>query len=235
MSAALEIGSPAVVVGAQGGIGAACVEKLQLAGVQTVALDLPHADVTDRNDIKATINSIGDISILIYCSGVMIEDSALDPHGIDANFAVNFSGLVNVCSVMAKNMCVRKTGSIVVVSSNAGTTPRMGMASYGASKAAASAWARTLALECAPFGVRCNVVSPGSTDTSMLRDMWPTGEDRTFDVISGNLGTYRLGIPLGKLATAEDVANACVFLSSSAASHITMHDLRVDGGATFDK
>lgn len=230
-----EIGSPAVVVGARGGIGAACVEKLRCKGVHTVALDLPEADVTNREEMRDVINSIGRISVLIYCSGVMVGDSSLDPSEVEVNFAVNFGGLVNVCSEVAKNMCTHKAGSIVVVSSNAATTARIGMASYGASKAAASAWIRTLALECAPFGVRCNVVSPGSTDTSMLRGMWPAGEDKTEDVIAGQPDNFRLGIPLKKLATAEDVANACVFLSSSAASHITMHDLRVDGGATFDK
>nr|WP_082393280.1 SDR family oxidoreductase [Nocardia arizonensis] len=84
----------------------------------------------------------------------------------------------------------------------------------------------------ARFGIRCNTVAPGSTDTEMLRSMWTddTGPSRT---VRGDPDAFRLGIPLGKLACPEDVADAVVFLLSDRAEHITLHDLTVDGGAAL--
>jgi 2,3-dihydro-2,3-dihydroxybenzoate dehydrogenase len=106
------------------------------------------------------------------------------------------------------------------------------MAAYGASKAAAASFTKTLALELAGRGVRCNVVEPGSTDTPMLRSMWhdEQGPQRT---LAGNPQEFRLGIPLGKLAQPSDIADAVIFLLSDMAGHITMHELCVDGGAAL--
>lgn len=216
-----------------------------------------------RTHLAEAIATHGRIDGLIHCAGVMIPDRALAPeygdpgaleHGnpdtlehddaspharndqltLGQNFVVNFGGTQNVCSQVAAHMCQEEHGAIVVVSSNAGATPRIGMASYGAAKAAVTAWVRTLGLECAAHSVRCNIVSPGSTLTPMLTGMWEPGVDQSAAVITGTLEHYRLGIPLQRLAQPEDIAKACAFLLSPAARHITMHDLRVDGGATFD-
>jgi 2,3-dihydro-2,3-dihydroxybenzoate dehydrogenase len=106
------------------------------------------------------------------------------------------------------------------------------MAAYGASKAASASFTRSLGLELAPHGIRCNVVCPGSTDTEMQRALWADddGERRT---IAGDPATFKAGIPLGRIAQPEDVAEAVRFLVSDRARHITMHDLYVDGGATL--
>lgn len=72
----------------------------------------------------------------------------------------------------------------------------------------------------------------------MLRGMWPDGADADVaaaGVITGSPDQFRLGIPLGRLASAADIAASAVFLASPAARHITLHDLRVDGGATLDQ
>jgi 2,3-dihydro-2,3-dihydroxybenzoate dehydrogenase len=106
----------------------------------------------------------------------------------------------------------------------------VGMAAYAASKAAAVAYTRCLGLEVAAAGVRCNVVSPGSTDTPMLRGLWHCEADRSATV-DGDLGRHRLGIPLRRVADPTDIAAAVVFLLSDAARQITLHELTVDGGA----
>lgn len=226
-----------LITGASGGIGAACTELFISQGHKVTTWDLPEVDVTYMEQLKwhfrEAVDKHGPVDALVHCAGVMQPDSASDP--LDTtNMAVNYGGVVNVCSIVAKHMQERRAGAIVVVSSNAATTPRVGMASYGASKAAATSWVRTLGLESAQYGVRCNVVSPGSTDTPMLRGMWQPGMDQSERVIAGTPAEFRLGIPLNKLAQPADIAAACAFLISPAASHITMHDLRIDGGATLD-
>jgi 2,3-dihydro-2,3-dihydroxybenzoate dehydrogenase len=106
------------------------------------------------------------------------------------------------------------------------------MAAYAASKAAATMFTRCLGLELGPKGVRCNIVAPGSTLTSMQTGMW-ADEDGAARVIAGSPETFKAGIPLQKLATPEDIAEAVVFLLSDRAAHISMTDLYVDGGATL--
>ena len=228
-----------VVTGATGGVGRALVALLEAQGDTVTGLDLPDHDVTDAAAIAATVRALDarqPIDALVHAAGVLHADAAVtpDPQGLSHSLQVNVGGVVNVCSVVAELMIARGRGAIVVVSSNAATTPRMGMASYCASKAAATAWTRVLALECAGHGVRCNIVSPGSTDTPMLRGMWPEGTDQSARVIAGSPEEFRLGIPDATLGSPEDIAAACAFLISPAARHITMHDLRVDGGATLD-
>ncbi|MFV0283267.1 MAG: 2,3-dihydro-2,3-dihydroxybenzoate dehydrogenase [Castellaniella sp.] len=149
-------------------------------------------------------------------------------------FDINATGVFHVCRAVARRLRERREGAIVTVSSNAATTPRAGMAAYAASKAAATQFSRCLGLELAPHGIRVNIVSPGSTDTAMQQAMWALGSSREA-VIAGDPGRWRLGIPLAKIARPDEIAAAVLFLLSDQASHITLHDLRVDGGATLDR
>jgi 2,3-dihydro-2,3-dihydroxybenzoate dehydrogenase len=107
------------------------------------------------------------------------------------------------------------------------------MSAYCASKAAAAMLTRCMGLELARSGVRCNVVSPGSTDTPMLRAIAEGPEERARLLIEGDLGRHRLGIPLGRIASPDDIAAGVAFLLSEEAKHVTMHELLIDGGATL--
>ena len=95
-----------------------------------------------------------------------------------------------------------------------------------------AAGAIVVGLELAPFGVRANLVSPGSTDTPMLRGMLPS-EEAIARTIAGLPEQFKLGIPLRKVATPAEIAHTVLFLASDLASHITLQDLVVDGGATL--
>jgi 2,3-dihydro-2,3-dihydroxybenzoate dehydrogenase len=106
------------------------------------------------------------------------------------------------------------------------------MGAYSASKAAAIAFTKTLALELAKYSIRCNVVSPGSTDTAMLRTLAGSA-DPAVGAIAGDAANFRVGIPLGKIARPSDVADSVLFLLSDNANHITMQELFVDGGAAL--
>jgi len=143
---------------------------------------------------------------------------------------VNATGVFRLSRAVAREMTGRRRGVIVTVASNAAGVPRMHLAAYAAAKAAAAHFTRCLGLELAGHGIRCNVVSPGSTETDMLRALWSGGGGRQA-TIEGSLGAYRLGIPLGRIADPQDIADAVAFLASDRARHITMQDLCVDGGA----
>ncbi len=243
----------AVVTGAAQGIGAAVAQQLLNYGAQVVVLDqkvdaehytsVPrvHAfkvDVANRGQVQEVIDvverEIGEITMLVNVAGVLSLNHILDAteEEWDHAFSVNVKGVFNVSQAIAQYMSTRRKGSIVTVASNASDTPRVGMGVYAASKAASTHLIRCLGLELAALGIRCNVVSPGSTDTPMQHQLWLTQEHKDA-VLQGSLEQHRLGIPLGRIAVADDVANAVCFLLSDQARHITMHDLRVDGGATF--
>lgn len=195
-------------------------------------------DVTDAAAVHDTVarveRELGPLDILVNVAGILRAGEAVqltDQEWADT-FAVNTTGVFHTCRAVTPGMVKRGSGSVITVGSNAGGIPRSGMSAYAASKAAASMFTKCLGLELARSGVRCNVVAPGSTDTPMQRALWTDTGSRQ-QVIDGNPESYRTGIPLGRIAEAQDIADAVVFLASDQARHITMQELYVDGGATL--
>ncbi len=249
-------GKLALVTGAAGGIGAAVVRLLVEEGARVVATDIDEEgvkalacafgdavtpfrlDVASGLDVAALIglivHHIAPIDLLANVAGVLsnTEVTALTDAEWERVLSINAGGVFRVSREVAKGMKARRRGAIVTVSSNAAGVPRHAMAAYAASKAAATMFTRCLGLELASHGIRCNIVAPGSTLTPMQTGMW-ADEDGAARVIAGTPETFKAGIPLGKLATPDEVAEAVVFLLSDRASHITMADLYVDGGATL--
>jgi 2,3-dihydro-2,3-dihydroxybenzoate dehydrogenase len=239
-------GRSAVVTGAAGGIGAAVVRLLRKEGARVMATDLARPegadaavlDVTDSAAVDALVARVerewGPIALGVNVAGVLSTASVLDLTDEEwrRTFAVNCDGVFHLGRALGRVMAPRGKGSIVTVGSNAAGIPRQNMAAYAASKAAAAMFTRCLGLELAPHGIRCNHVAPGSTLTPMQTGMW-ADEDGAARVIAGSLEAYKTGIPLGKLATPEDIAETVLFLLSDRAGHITMADLYVDGGATL--
>ncbi|MFB6893790.1 2,3-dihydro-2,3-dihydroxybenzoate dehydrogenase [Kitasatospora sp. NPDC056327] len=257
-------GTVALVTGAGQGIGAAVTRALVDAGAVVAAADRnpgplavladelsgrPDAhgpvhpytlDVTDAAAVESTVDLIerqlGPVGILVNVAGILRVAPVVELGDQDwaDTFAVNTTGVFHTSRAVGRRMAERGGGAIVTVGSNAAGVPRTGMAAYAASKAAATMFTRCLGLELGRSGVRCNIVSPGSTDTDMQRALWQddaaAAERR---VIDGDLAGYRTGIPLGRIARPADIAEAVAFLVSDRARHITMHDLYVDGGATL--
>ncbi|MFE9243590.1 2,3-dihydro-2,3-dihydroxybenzoate dehydrogenase [Nocardiopsis sp. NPDC006938] len=249
-------GAVAVVTGAASGVGRAVAADLAARGARVAAVDVDRdglagtvravegdghtvrtlvADVTDTVRVESLFDEVeaelGPVDTVVNAAGTLSTGPLADCTDQDWNrmIAVNATGVFAVGRAVARRMGPRGRGTLVTIASNAAGVPRSGMAAYAASKAAAVALTKSLGLELAPLGVRCNVVSPGSTDTPMLRAM--TGDTQA--LVTGDPERFKVGIPLGRLGQPEDVAAAVRFLVSDAARHITMHELYVDGGAAL--
>ena len=252
-------GKIAYVTGAAGGIGSAVsralgargvlvaaadrdTERLQLEVKELVNTGLSAAafpvDVTSSAEVEASVAAVerelGPIDFLVNAAGVLRcgPAVALSDEDWETTFAVNAFGAFYVSRAVANRMIGRRGGAVVTVASNAAAVARSGMAAYAASKAAVTSFTKCLGLEVAEYGIRCNVVAPGSTDTEMLSALW-SGGDWKRNSIDGVAESYRVGIPLGKVAVPADIADAVLFLLSDRSGHITMHSLTVDGGASL--
>jgi len=252
-------GKICLITGGAQGIGAAVVRALLAEGARVVATDLNDAplhslvqsveaddsqlraailDVRDSNAVDDLVAGIerdwGPIEIGVNVAGVLSTTTVVDTSDEDWDrvFDVNVKGVFHVCRALARKMKDRRSGKIVTVSSNAAGIPRHSMAAYAASKAASTMFMRCLGLELGEYGIRCNIVAPGSTRTPMQEAMWADGVGPEA-VIQGSLERFRTGIPLQRIADPEDIADAVLFLVSDLSKHITMTDLYVDGGATL--
>lgn len=254
--------TPALVTGAAGGIGAAVCRRLADAGAPVALLDRDAeateaaadalrargatavavpGDVTDAAAVEKAVaaaeDALGPLRTLVNVAGVLHVAAVTEIDDADWRHCldVNATGVMHACRAVGARFAQRGGGSVVTVASNAAGVPRTGMAAYAASKAAAVAVTRCLGLELAGHGVRANVVCPGSTDTGMLSAMGAMG-DLPADhaaLVRGSAETFKLGIPLGRVAAPEDVAEVVAFLASDAARHVTLQTVYVDGGASL--
>lgn len=237
------------VTGAGKGIGYATALAFVEAGAEVTGFDLafdqadyPFAtvkmDVADPQQVMLVctplLHDLARLDVLVNAAGIlrMGATDALSLADWQQTFAVNVGGAFNLFQQTMATFRQQQGGAIVTVASDAAHTPRIGMSAYGASKAALKSLALTVGLELAASGVRCNIVSPGSTDTDMQRSLW-VSDDAEQQRIRGFGEQFKLGIPLGKIARPQEIASTILFLASDSASHITLQDIVVDGGSTL--
>lgn len=235
-------GRVVLVTGAAGTIGAGIVPSLIDAGakvlaayrsnqgdlhtydsavVRAVSVDL-HGPGAATMLVNAALDAFGRLDAVINNAADQRLGALTD--GVDATWTAmletNLSAVQRLCAAAIPAL-TQTGGSIVHIASIEASTPAPAHGAYAVSKAALVMHAKALALELGPVGIRVNAVSPGLIHRPGIEDAWPEGVNR-----------YVAAAPLRRLGTPADVAAACVFLCSPAASWITGVDLTVDGGVS---
>ncbi len=242
-------GKRVLVTGAARGIGRRIAERFVEEGAQVTGLDkdgdtgdapfwIIAVDIASPAQVEAVSDRLkaqGEgLDVLVNAAGILRfgPAEALTTEDWKSCMDVNAGGPFNLLRQWIPVFKAQRRGAIVNVASNAAHVPRTGMTAYCASKAALVSLSHCIGLELAPYGVRCNVVSPGSTDTPMLSGMLADADGHR-KLIAGLAEQFKLGIPLGKIATTQDIAEMVLFLASDRAGHVTLQDVVVDGGATL--
>ena len=239
----------AVVTGAAQGIGAACAERLAASGAAVALWDVNdeagealasrleaegastlycHCDVSRRSEVEAALattrSRLGAINALVNNAGIFRAASFLEVQedDWDAVLDVNLKGAFLVGQAIAREMVSAGGGAIVNMSSVNAVTAIPEIASYNASKGGIDQLTRAMALALAPHGVRVNAVAPGTIATELAQRAVLGSDDARRRILSRT--------PLQRLGEPREVADACAFLLSSAASYITGTVIYVDGG-----
>lgn len=198
-----------------------------------VRCDVTRADEVEEM-IGKTVETYGALDYAFNNAGVgpdgrrlPVVDIADCPEEIwDKTVGVNLKGVFLCMKYEIRQMRKQKRGVIVNTSSAGAFKPMPGFAAYDASKTGLHGLSRAGALECAPYGIRVNVICPGPTERTQLFE-YLAGAD---PAMKENMES---GIPLKRVATPEDMAEAVLWLCSDAASYITGHIMPVDGGLTM--
>ena len=171
--------------------------------------------------IKEAVYKFGSVDVLINNAGVAFNGLITDTEEFDFDkiFDVDLKGVFNCCKSVTPVMVNQKSGRIINISSMWGQVGASCEVAYSAAKAGVIGLTKALAKELAPSGVTVNCIAPGLIDTSMNSNI--SVED---------LNAFVEDIPLGRMGTAEDIAETALFLASEGADYITGQVLGVNGG-----
>ena len=177
-----------------------------------------------RSAVQRVLETFGRIDILVNNAGVSQSHRLMDSSQADYDLVMDTSvrGTYNMSRAVVPHMRSRRQGAIVCIGSVAAQRGGgiLGGPHYSAAKGALQTLAKAMARELAPDGIRANAIAPGMVDTDLLvGKIDDAGKRRVAE-----------GIPLGRLATASDIANACLFLASDQSAYITGLVLDVSGG-----
>ncbi|MDJ0389478.1 glucose 1-dehydrogenase [Roseomonas sp. E05] len=245
-------GKIALVTGAASGFGQGIAERFAKEGARVVVADLNKAgaesvakaigngaiavsgDVSKGPDVEAMVqaaqDAFGGLDVVVNNAGTTHRNGPIlnvDEATFDKVYAVNVKSIYWM--TQAALPVLRKQGrggSIINISSTAGLRPRPGLVWYNGTKGAVNTITQAMALELAPENIRVNAICPVMGATALLTDFM--GTEDTPENRARFVGT----IPLGRMSTPHDIANACVWLAEDQTSFITGVLLPVDGGRT---
>ena len=238
-------GKVAVVTGGARGIGKSIALKLAQKGADIILCDVIDevtktakeieavgsrcigiiADITKieemQNLITESIKAFSKIDILVNNAGITRDNLIIrmSEEEWDTVLTVNLKGTFNCVKAAAKVMMKQRFGKIINISSVVGVMGNAGQSNYSASKGGVISLTKSAAKELASRGITVNAVAPGFIQTDMTDHLNEKVKENFLSVI-----------PLKRAGTAEDVANAVIFLSSDEANYITGQVINVDGG-----
>ena len=240
-------GKVCIVTGAAQGIGFATARRFLLDGARVALCDVKRegvdaavaqlqdfgevegyvVDVTRRDEIDAMVAAVrakhGRIDVLVNNAGITLDArlQKMDDTQFDRVIAVNLKGTYNCAQAVVDTMVEQGGGVILNASSVVGIYGNFGQTNYAASKFGVIGFVKTWARELGPKGIRANAVAPGFIETPILQ----TIPDKV-------LHQMRDRVPLKRLGTPEDIANAYAFLASDDAAYINGAVIEVSGGLT---
>ncbi len=212
------------------------VSDINAKGAERVAGEIGKAAIWTQTDVsqasefeemaKAALDAFGRIDIMVNNAGFTHRNGdmlGVDEATFDLITAVNIKAIYHAALTVVPIMEKQGGGVILTTASTAGLRPRPGLTWYNASKGWAITATKSMAVELAPKNIRVNCLCPVAGDTGMLAQFM--GED-TPELRA----KFRASIPLGRLSTPLDIANAALWLASDEAAFITGVALEVDGG-----
>jgi 3-oxoacyl-[acyl-carrier protein] reductase len=245
-------GRVALITGAAAGFGEAIARRFVAEGAKVLVADLDgsraqdvatslgasaravRCDVSSRADVDAAVaacvDAFGGVDILVNNAGTTHRNQSMlevDEATFDRVFAVNVKSIFHTTQAVVPLMKARRSGCIVNIGSTAGIRPRPGLTWYNASKGAVNLLSKSMAAELGPDGIRVNAVCPVMSPTALIEQF--LGVPDTPQARA----KIEAGIPLGRMSTPQDVAEAVLYLASDAACFITGVELPVDGGRTI--
>ena len=233
----------ALITGASRGIGKACAQALAGQGFKVaihyrsqeqqardVAATLPgakifQADLAHEEQCKELVKQVketfGRLDVLVNNAGMSLDQliTFAKPSDFDQLLDVNLKSTFNLSKSVSRLMIKQKSGCIINMSSVVGYMGNGGQSMYAASKAAITAFTKSIAVDLASFGIRANCVAPGFIKTDMTDELPAEAQAAILNKV-----------PLNRLGTPEEVAACVVFLASEGASYITGSTIHVNGG-----
>jgi 3-oxoacyl-[acyl-carrier protein] reductase len=198
-------------------------EKLNGMGVKARAWKSNAGDLAQCEQfVSEVMKEFGTVDICVNNAGISKDNllMRMTPEQWNEVIQVNLNSCFYMTKQVIRPMMKARAGVILNMSSIIGEIGNAGQASYAASKAGIIGFTKSVAKELGSRNVRCNAIAPGFVETDMTSYL---KEGEAAD-------KYKAGIPLGRFATGEDIANACLFLASDMGSYITGQTISVCGG-----
>jgi len=215
-------GADIVIADINGEQARATAKEIDALGRRSLAVQADVSDFSEAENLgKAAIEAFGQIDILVNNAGITRDSLFLKmkEEDWDSVIAINLKSVFNCSKMVIRYMSKQKAGKIINIASVTGQTGNIGQANYAASKAGMIGFTKTMAREFGSRGINVNAVAPGFIDTEMTRSLPEKAKEQ-----------FLKNIPLGRMGTAREVAEAVLFLATDSSRYITGQVINVNGG-----